>query len=37
MAGEVVAVGQGVNEWKVGERVAANFDQAHIYGVAKKS
>lgn len=37
MAGEVAAVGDGVEEWKVGERVTANFDQAHLYGASRKS
>lgn len=37
MAGEVAAVGDGVEEWKVGERVTANFDQGHLYGASRKS
>lgn len=32
MAGEVVEVGEGVGEWKVGDRVTANFDQGNFYG-----
>ena len=32
MAGEVVAVGEDVTEWKVGDRVCPNFSPAHIYG-----
>lgn len=36
MAGEVVAVGEGVDEWQVGERVTANFDQTHLYGAATR-
>jgi len=32
MAGEVVAVGEDVKEWKVGDRVCPNFSPAHIYG-----
>lgn len=34
MAGEVVQVGKGVTEWKVGERVSACFDEGHMYGPA---
>lgn len=37
MAGEVVAVGEGVEGWKVGERVTANFDQGHMYGPGSPS
>ncbi|EIM82362.1 NAD-P-binding protein [Stereum hirsutum FP-91666 SS1] len=37
MAGEVAAVGDGVEEWKVGERVTANFDQGHLYGASRKT
>lgn len=33
MAGEVVEVGEGVEEWKKGDRVTANFDQSNLYGV----
>ncbi|KAJ3500543.1 hypothetical protein NMY22_g19228 [Coprinellus aureogranulatus] len=32
LAGEVVAVGYSVSEWKVGDRVASNFCTDHIYG-----
>lgn len=34
MAGEVVEVGEGVNaeEFKVGDRVTANFNQVHLFG-----
>ncbi|KAJ7581416.1 hypothetical protein C8J56DRAFT_1029624 [Mycena floridula] len=32
MAGEVVAVGKSVTEWKSGDRVCANFATDHIYG-----
>ncbi|RDB18562.1 hypothetical protein Hypma_000307 [Hypsizygus marmoreus] len=32
MAGEVVAVGQDVKGWKVGDRVSANFATDHIHG-----
>ncbi|KAF6749687.1 zinc-binding alcohol dehydrogenase [Ephemerocybe angulata] len=32
MAGEVIAVGEDVTEWKVGDRVCANFSPAHLYG-----
>ncbi|KAK7045453.1 hypothetical protein VNI00_007706 [Paramarasmius palmivorus] len=32
MAGEVLAVGDGVTEWKVGDRVCANFAPLHLYG-----
>ncbi|KAJ7207328.1 alcohol dehydrogenase superfamily protein [Mycena haematopus] len=31
MAGEIIAVGAEVNEWKVGDRVCANFLQAKIH------
>jgi len=34
MAGEIVAVGQDVKGWKVGDRVCANFATDHIYGDA---
>lgn len=34
MAGEIVQVGEGVQGWKLGERVTANFDQGHLYGPA---
>lgn len=32
MAGEIVAVGDDVKGWKVGDRVCANFALDHIYG-----
>lgn len=34
MAGEIVAVGQGVkpDQWKIGDRVCANFTQDHVNG-----
>lgn len=32
MAGEIVQLGEGVSDWKVGERVTANFDQGLVYG-----
>lgn len=34
MAGEIVSVGERVNteEWKVGDRVCANFTQDHVGG-----
>lgn len=32
LAGEVVALGEGVNEWKIGDRVTAQCDQKHLYG-----
>ncbi|KAF8998123.1 zinc-binding alcohol dehydrogenase [Cyathus striatus] len=32
MAGEIVAVGEDVKEWKVGDRVLANFSTDHIFG-----
>ncbi|THH07345.1 hypothetical protein EW146_g9351 [Bondarzewia mesenterica] len=32
MAGEVVSVGEGVREFKQGDRVVALFDQYHLYG-----
>ncbi|TFY79185.1 hypothetical protein EWM64_g4828 [Hericium alpestre] len=35
MAGEVVAVGEGVDAYKVGDRVTANFDQENFYGPSK--
>lgn len=31
-AGEIVSVGERVKKWKVGDRVAANFSPAHLYG-----
>jgi len=32
MAGEVIALGEGVRDWKIGDRVCANFSTDHIYG-----
>lgn len=32
MAGEIVAVGEDVKKWSVGDRVSANFTQDHIHG-----
>jgi NADPH:quinone reductase-like Zn-dependent oxidoreductase len=32
MAGEVLAVGDEVTEWQIGDRVCANFSPLHIYG-----
>ncbi|KAF8983619.1 hypothetical protein BDQ17DRAFT_1548933 [Cyathus striatus] len=32
MAGEIVAVGEEVKDWKVGDRVCANFSTDHIFG-----
>ncbi|KAF8998122.1 alcohol dehydrogenase superfamily protein [Cyathus striatus] len=32
MAGEIVAVGDDVKDWKVGDRVCANFVVDHIFG-----
>ncbi|KAF5342680.1 hypothetical protein D9611_002120 [Ephemerocybe angulata] len=34
MAGEVISVGEDVTEWKVGDRVCANFCPTHLYGDA---
>ncbi|KAF9480687.1 NAD(P)-binding protein [Pholiota conissans] len=31
-AGEVVAIGEEVQNWKVGDRVCANFATGHLYG-----
>nr|VWO95508.1 Uncharacterized protein [Ganoderma boninense] len=33
MAGEIVAVGEDVKGWKLGERVSANFALDHVHGV----
>ncbi|GBE86097.1 hypothetical protein BKA93DRAFT_143104 [Sparassis latifolia] len=35
MAGEIIAVGDEVEEWKVGDRVCANFWVDHIFGEFK--
>lgn len=32
MAGEILAIGEDVTGWKVGDRVCANFCSGHIYG-----
>ena len=32
MAGEIVAVGEDVTGWKVGDRVSSNFAVDHIHG-----
>lgn len=32
MAGEVIAVGDNVTDWKVGDRVCANFSTDHLFG-----
>lgn len=32
MAGEVIAVGEDVQQWKVGARVCANFATEHLDG-----
>ncbi|KAF5350963.1 hypothetical protein D9756_008234 [Leucocoprinus leucothites] len=32
MAGEVIAIGEGVKDWKIGDRVCANFSLDHIHG-----
>ncbi|KAI0758950.1 NAD-P-binding protein [Fomes fomentarius] len=32
MAGEIVAVGDSVEGWKVGDRVSANFSTDHLFG-----
>ncbi|KAG6847531.1 hypothetical protein H0H93_007554 [Arthromyces matolae] len=32
MAGEVVSVGEDVKDWKVGDRVSANFSLEHFHG-----
>lgn len=34
-AGEIVQVGPEVSKWKVGDRVAPNFNIAHIHGDRK--
>ncbi|KAI1790518.1 NAD(P)-binding protein [Ganoderma leucocontextum] len=36
MAGEIVAVGEDVQGWKVGERVMPNFSLDHIFGEASE-
>ncbi|KAH6912124.1 alcohol dehydrogenase superfamily protein [Coprinopsis sp. MPI-PUGE-AT-0042] len=32
MAGEVIAVGKDVTDWKIGDRVCSNFCHGHLYG-----
>lgn len=32
MAGEVIAVGEDVKEWKQGDRVCSNFSTGHLHG-----
>ncbi|KAI0791064.1 NAD(P)-binding protein [Abortiporus biennis] len=32
LAGEVIAVGEDVTTWKIGDRVSANFSVNHVYG-----
>ena len=32
MAGEVVATGEDVEKWSIGDRVCANFTQDHVFG-----
>jgi len=32
MAGEIIALGEDVKDWKVGDRVCANFSPDHLYG-----
>ena len=32
MAGEVIAVGEDVKQWKKGDRVCANFTLDHLHG-----
>jgi hypothetical protein len=32
MAGEVIAVGKDVADWKTGDRVCSNFCHGHLYG-----
>lgn len=32
MAGEIVAAGEDVKGWRIGDRVCANFSLDHIYG-----
>lgn len=36
MAGEVIEIGEGVEDWQVGDRVTANFDIGHLYGARPK-
>lgn len=32
MAGEIIAIGEDVQDWKVGDRVCANFATDHLHG-----
>ncbi|RXW18011.1 hypothetical protein EST38_g7843 [Candolleomyces aberdarensis] len=32
MAGEVIAAGEDVNQWKTGDRVCSNFSPGHLHG-----
>ena len=32
MAGEIIALGEDVKGWKVGERVSSNFTVDHVFG-----
>lgn len=32
MAGEIIALGEDVKDWKVGDRVCPNFSPEHLYG-----
>lgn len=32
MAGEIIALGEGVSNWRIGDRVCANFATDHIHG-----
>ena len=36
LAGEIVAVGEEVKGWKVGERVSSNFTVDHVFGDPSK-
>ncbi|KAF9529114.1 hypothetical protein CPB83DRAFT_853253 [Crepidotus variabilis] len=32
MAGDIIAIGEDVKQWKIGDRVSSNFFTRHIYG-----
>ncbi|TFK29173.1 alcohol dehydrogenase superfamily protein [Coprinopsis marcescibilis] len=32
MSGEIIAIGEGVTQWKVGDRVCSNFSTKHLHG-----
>ncbi|KAF9002336.1 hypothetical protein BDQ17DRAFT_1400061 [Cyathus striatus] len=32
MAGEIIALGEDVKDWKIGDRVSANFSTDHVFG-----